>query len=210
MPHDYVPPTSSSACCAGLARADELPDRVGAEAWLLATLHAVTVSGLPDAWIGAGVIRDVIWGQLNGGFEPDAVHDIDVAFFDPSDLSRQRDEAATQRLRSLLDRPWEATNQAAVHTWYHDYFGGQPVPAFRRVHDAVATWPETATCVALAATADGIAVCAPHGLDDLLDGTWRRNPTRVSIDASRARLARHRVAERWPSVTVISPSGSSS
>ncbi|WP_442934369.1 nucleotidyltransferase family protein [Micromonospora sp. CPCC 205546] len=27
---------------------------------------------------------------------------------------------------------------------------------------------------------DQITVCAPHGLDDLLDGVWRRNPTRVS------------------------------
>ncbi|MFG3716003.1 nucleotidyltransferase family protein [Micromonospora sp. NPDC047730] len=50
---------------------------------------------------------------------------------------------------------------------------------------------------------DRIDICAPHGLDDLLEGVWRRNPARVSLDVSRQRLARHRPAERWPDVRVI-------
>jgi hypothetical protein len=133
------------------------------------------------------------------------VHDIDVAFFDTGDLTRERDQAATQHLSELLDRPWEASNQAGVHTWYHDYFGGPPVTPFVRMHDAVATWPETATCVALRLTGHHIEVCAPHQLDDLLDGVWRRNPTRVSIDESQRRLARHAVATRWPTVTIVDP-----
>jgi uncharacterized protein len=201
-----MPPAGLPApCCPNLARVNELLHRIGAETWLLEALDTVAASRLPDAWIGAGVIRDVIWGQLNSGFEPSTVRDIDVAFFDPADLSSDRDRDATQQLCSLLDRPWEATNQAAVHTWYHHYFGGAPVAAFTRIHDAVATWPETATCVSLRITAGGLRVCAPHGLDDLLDGIWRRNPSRVSIDSSRARLARHDVAERWRTITVIAP-----
>jgi hypothetical protein len=92
-----------------------------------------------------------------------------------------------------------------VHTWYHRYFGGPPVRAFSCVHDAVATWPETATCVALRACEHGIEVCAPFELHDLLDGIWQRNPARVSIERSCERLARHRVAQRWPTVTVVPP-----
>jgi hypothetical protein len=192
-------------CCTNLARVDELLERVSAEVWLLDALHAVAASGLPAAWIGAGVICGVVWGQLHGDFDPAAVNDIDVAFFDSTDLSRQHDHAATQRLTELLDRPWEASNQAAVHTWFHHHFGGPPVRASTCVHDEVATWPETATCVVLRPTRHGIDACAPHGLDDLLDGVWQRNTARVSLDISTARLARHRVAQRWPAVTVIPP-----
>lgn len=47
---------------------------------------------------------------------------------------------------------------------------------------------------------DQIVVCASHGLDDLLDGVWRRNPIWISREKSRQRLARHRPAERWPGV----------
>jgi hypothetical protein len=187
------------------ALASDLASHVRSEPWLLRALDALAASGLPDAWIGAGAIRDVVWGQLHDGFDPAAVRDIDVVFFDPADLSRQRDQDAQQALATLADLPWEATNQAAVHTWYHEYFGGPPVPAFTCVHDAVATWPETATCVAIRNAPGGIDICAPHGLTDLLDRIWRRNEIRVSTEISRARLARQRIETRWPDVTVIRP-----
>jgi hypothetical protein len=140
-------PHRCQAVDAGLA--GRLADLVSAEPWLLRALDAVAASGLPEAWIGAGVIRDVIWGRRRDGFDPADVRDIDVAFFDPEDLSGERDQEAQRVLARLDELPWEATNQAAVHTWFHEYFGGSPVPPFGCVHDAVATWPETATCVAI-------------------------------------------------------------
>jgi hypothetical protein len=186
------------------AQAARLAACVRAEPWLLGALEAVAASGLPDAWIGAGAIRDVVWGQRHGGFDPAGVRDVDVAFLDPSDLRGERDQAAQQALARLASLPWEATNQAAVHTWYHEYFGGPPVDPFTCVHDAVATWPETATCVAvrLAPGGDGaLEICAPYGLADLLSMTWRRNPARVSVATSQARLTR--ITARWPDVTVV-------
>jgi hypothetical protein len=52
---------------------------------------------------------------------------------------------------------------------------------------------------------DAIEICAPLGTADLLDGVWRRNPRRVDIQRSLARLARHQPATRWPRVSVIPP-----
>jgi uncharacterized protein len=173
--------------------------------WFARALSAVAVSGLPDAWIGAGAIRDVVWGQLYGEFSPDSVRDVDVAYFDAADLSAERDLKAQKTLAMMADLPWEATNQAGVHTWYHHYFGGPPVEPFSCVHDAIATWPETATCVGVRRGPDAVEVCAPHGLADLLGGVWRVNPVRVTPEISRARLARQRVQARWPGVTVVPP-----
>ncbi|MGH3273226.1 MAG: nucleotidyltransferase family protein [Streptosporangiaceae bacterium] len=190
------------------SEARELAAHVRGEPWLVTALDAVAASCLPDAWIGAGVIRDIVWGRLHDGFDPAVVNDIDVAFFDAGDLRPERDRAAQRLLGELADLPWEATNQAAVHTWYHTYFGGPPIPPFTRVHDAVATWPETATCVAIRVDADalgGLAICAPYGLADLLDKTWRWNQARVPVAISQARLARQRVHQRWPSVTIVPP-----
>jgi uncharacterized protein len=193
--------------CPGLApdAAARLAGMLTSEPWIVRALEAVAASGLPDAWIGAGVIRDVVWGQLYGRFSPDAVRDVDVAYFDPGNLRPERDQAAQDILGELANLPWEATNQAGVHTWYHQYFGGAPVQPLSSVHDAVSTWPETATCVAVRKSADGIEVCAPHGLDDLLGGVWRPNPVRVTAAVSLARLARQRVSARWPDVTVVLP-----
>ena len=193
--------------CPGLDPDDSarLAELLAAEAWMQRALDAVAASGLPDAWIGAGVIRDLVWGGQHGGFDPAVVKDIDVAYFDADDLTMERDMAAQQTLLQLADLPWEATNQAAVHRWYQQYFGGPPVESFASVHDGIATWPETATCVAVRHGPVGMEICAPHGLADLLGGVWRVNPVRVTPAISQARLARQRVRVKWPLVTVVPP-----
>lgn len=188
---------------------DRLPGLIRSCPWLMRVLATVRDAGLPDAWVGAGVLRDLVWGELYGpGFAPGQVRDVDVVFLDPDDLSRRRDEQATARLAQAHPGiPWQARNQAAVHTWYAGKFGGGPVAPLRSIDDAVATWPETATAVAVRLEPSGeIAVCAPLGLADLLDGVWRRNGRRASLEVSLARLARHQPARRWPGVRVIPPS----
>jgi hypothetical protein len=186
----------------------ELINAVRSSPWLMRILGAVRGAPLSDAWVGAGVLRDLVWGERYGpGFRPDRVRDLDVAFFDPADLSRANDDRATEYLARLLPEvPWEAKNQAAVHTWYSRTFGGDPVEPLTSIRDAVSTWPETATAVAVRLTGeDAIEICAPLGLEDLLGGIWRRNPRRISIEQSRARLARHDPYIRWPRVTVVLP-----
>jgi uncharacterized protein len=39
------------------------------------------------------LVRDLVWGAASGGFNPASVADVDVAFFDPDDLSPERDPA---------------------------------------------------------------------------------------------------------------------
>lgn len=199
--------SESEHVCPGFQPGEDarLTELLRDDRWMSTALDAVAASGLPDAWIGAGAIRDLVWGSYHGGFDPAAVRDVDVAYFDPANLTMERDLAAEEALCRLASLPWEATNQAAVHTWYHQYFGGPPVDSFGSVHDAVATWPETATCVAIRRTPARIEVCAPHGLADLLDGVWRVNPVRVTPAISMARLARQRVRARWPRVTILLP-----
>ena len=188
-------------------RTGQLVALVRASGWLMDVLATVRATGPAGSWVGAGVLRDLVWSERFGaGFEPARVRDVDVAFHDPTDLSRERDARATAALRTADPSvPWEATNQAAVHTWYREFFG-DPAEPLASVPDAVGTWPETATSVAVRLTGTGaIAVCAPLGLADLLDGVWRRNPRRISVGRSRDRLARQRPERRWPGVTVLAP-----
>jgi hypothetical protein len=49
----------------------------------------------------------------------EAARDVDLGFFDPDDLSPQRDAEVEAALRERApDLPWEAKNQAAVHLWH--------------------------------------------------------------------------------------------
>jgi uncharacterized protein len=169
-------------------------------------LEAAWASQAPDCWVGAGALRDLVWDQLHAGFSPERVKDVDVAFFDPHDLRPERDQAVEDQLTRLLPgERWDAKNQAAVHLWYERRFG-LAVEPLHSTADGVATWPETATAVAVRLRGDGeLAIIAPCGLSDLLTGVWRRNPRRVTVEESRRRIRAKRVAERWPRVRVIDP-----
>jgi hypothetical protein len=174
---------------------------VRATPWLVRALEAARAVDPPDWLLGAGAVRTAVWDHLHGTATP--VRDVDVAFFDPGDLSPERDAAVEQALRAAApDIPWDARNQAAVHLWYPRVFGYEIEPLISSA-DAVGTWPETATAVALHLDADDrLTVVAPCGLDDLLGLVHRRNPRRVSIAEYERRLRDKRIAERWPRVTI--------
>jgi uncharacterized protein len=183
---------------------DQLDKLIRGSDWFMDVLRAARDCDPPDWWIGAGVIRDLVWDELHGDFDPDKVKDVDLAFFDASDLSRERDAEVEDALHGRLPTvPWEAKNQATVHTWYEHRFGFAVEPLHSSA-EGVATWPETATAVAVRLDSnDDLQVLAPCGLDDLLHGVCRRNPRRVSVEEYRRRLDAKQVATRWPRIVVV-------
>ncbi len=172
---------------------------------LMQMLEAVRDCRLPDWAVGAGIIRSAVWDHLHGYTEPTHVKDVDVVYFDPYDLGAQRDAGIEASLReSLPNVPWEVTNQASVHLWYADHFGGDPVLPLTSVEEGIGTWPEIATCVGIRLEPDGdLQVIAPYGLDDLFSMIVRHNPARVSLAEFRRRLAQKRMQEKWPLVTIL-------
>jgi uncharacterized protein len=172
---------------------------------LMEALHAAREVAAPDWLVSAGAIRDAVWDA--GHDRPPAMpRDVDVGFFDPADLTPQRDRAVEEALCARAPHlPWQAKNQAAVHLWYPRVFGME-VPPFRSSAEAVATFPETASCVGARLLDDGdMLVVAPHGLDDLFACVCRHNPTRVSAAFYERRVAEKDWSSRWPKVRVIAP-----
>jgi uncharacterized protein len=125
-----------------------------------------------EFWIAAGAIRDRLWAAMHGdgisGPHPNA--DVDVVWFSHSAPSRQRDRSWEKRLRRA-DRTtdWSVKNQLRMHR-------RQSKMPFRSLADALAHWPETATCIAVQLSDAGrFRICAPFGVADLLE--LRLRPT---------------------------------
>jgi hypothetical protein len=171
---------------------------------LMEALRAARAVAAPDWLIGAGAIRDVVWDAFHDRPRTAVPRDIDVGFFDPDDLTPERDRAVDDALSSRAPGlPWEAKNQAAVHLWYPRRFGFD-VPAFKSSADAIATFPETATCVGVRLlAADDVLIVAPYGLDDLLGCVCRHNPTRVSAEFYERRVVEKGWRERWPRMRYV-------
>ncbi|MEM7114822.1 MAG: nucleotidyltransferase family protein [Chloroflexota bacterium] len=145
-----------------------------------------------------------MWDHLHGFGVQTAVNDIDVAYFDASDLERQQESIYQAALEA--DMPtvnWEVINQAAVHLWYPQHFGYEVAPLLSS-DDAIATWPETATAVAVRLLSnDQLHIFAPYGLDDLFNLILRRNPRQVTLEQFRQRAISKQIQQKWPRVTII-------
>jgi uncharacterized protein len=175
--------------------------------WLMRALRAAREVDAPEWLISAGAVRTAVWDHLHGHAPPTPPTppaDVDLGFFDPDDLAKEREARVERALRAELpDVPWDAKNQARVHLWYERRFG-HPAAPLSSTADAVATFPETASCVGVRLTAAGeIVVVAPLGLGDLLGLVHRHNPRLATVEEYERRLAAKRIAERWPRVTMV-------
>lgn len=180
-------------CCKRVA------DIVGRDPAALAQLRAVRRLGLPDWCIAAGFVRNRVWDHLHGVVPPRAPADIDVLYFDASDLSRDSEAEHEARLAGLAPRlPWQVRNQARMHVW-------KGLPPHRDTADAMTYWLESVTAVGIRLEADdSLTVIAPLGVDDLLD--LRCRPTaygRGRRDEYEARIATKGWRELWPRVTFV-------
>jgi ribosomal protein S18 acetylase RimI-like enzyme len=167
-------------------------------------LRAARAANPPDWLIGGGVIRDLVWDHLHDPRRPLIPADVDLAFFDPASPGEDREQSVLDAVRAeASDIPWDVKNQAAVHLWYPQVFGVEVEPLASSA-EGVATWPETATTVAVRLLADDtIEVVAPRGLEDLFGMICRRNPCRVTIEEYHRRIQSKPIATRWARVRVL-------
>jgi hypothetical protein len=171
---------------------------IAADAWRMDVLRAVRTLNLPDWAVGAGFVRSRVWDWLSGDARATVPSDIDVLYYDPADLSAERETVLEGQLNAVLPAPWSVTNQARMHLDNGD-------APYASTEDALRHWLETPTCVAVRLTAaDKLEVVAPWGLDDLFAMIVRPTPR----GRERQTLYRRRVEEKqwsktWPRVRVL-------
>lgn len=184
------------------SRMEQLVAIIEADQWLMDLLRLVSGIREQRCYIGAGAVRDVVWDRMSYIEVHDGVKDIDVVYYDER---RTDGELDAELQRGLVQRraevQWDVTNQAGVHLWFKDVFGYNVAP-FACLEEAVASWPEYASAVAVRLENNMFDVIAPHGLDDLLEMRVRRNPIRVTEDQYRRRIDRKKYSERWPNIVV--------
>jgi uncharacterized protein len=183
---------------------DRLISLVAKSRTTMRALEAARDLRLSSWCIGAGVVRNLVWDHLHRFELETSPEDIDLVFYDASNLPQNLElhlEATLAKLEPTF--AWEVVNQATVHHWLKSRFAKEVQP-FQSLEQGVASWPEIATCVGITLAESGkIDVIAPHGLTDLFDMVVRWNPRRVSREVYMERMAQKRFAERWPMVKVL-------
>lgn len=159
---------------------------------MMEVLRAAQSVGLPDWMIGAGFIRNKVWDHLHGYAERTPLADIDLIYFDPSDLDEKREKEYDARLVEIIDAPWSTKNQARMHSVNNN----QP---YSSSEEALAHWIETPTCTAVKLLEDGtLRLIAPHGIEDLVSLVVRPSPLSGDSSIYAERIARKKWEEKWP------------
>lgn len=176
---------------------------IGRHPLLASVLDHFDRVALPDAWLVAGAIAQSVWNARARRPAEYGLKDLDIVYFDASDLSADAEAAHEARLRAVfaaIPLKLDVKNEARVHLWYADVFGNGIEP-YRSTEDAIATFPTTATSVGVRPRGGNLEVCAPFGLDDLLAGIVRPNKRQITRAVYDAKVARWRTL--WPDLTYL-------
>ena len=158
----------------------------------------------PNAYLSAGVVRNLVWSVLHEQ-NYDVIHsEIDVIFFDLRENDQHISHEITRKLsQKFPENTWDVVNQVYVHTWYK-LENGQPILPYSSLYDALATWPETATAIAVRLLDNNeLEIIAPFGLRDLFELKLRWNDRLVSHDVFMQRVRSKRFLQRWSQLQLI-------
>ncbi|WP_419709907.1 nucleotidyltransferase family protein [Pseudomonas sp. NFX224] len=158
--------------------------------------------GLSQCMLTAGCLFQAVWNQ-QAQLPPEwGVKDYDVFYFD-EDLSWEAEDQVIQSALQLfqdLDVNVEIKNQARVHLWYHQRFGGA-YPQLQSSRDGIDRYLIAGTCIGL--DIETGEVYAPNGLSDTELGLLRINPKNSKPQLFEQKARSYQA--RWPWLEIIDP-----
>ena len=150
---------------------------------------------LPDCYVAAGFLRNLVWDSIHSSNTK--LNDIDIVFYDKSDLDNVSAKLISKKLNQKYpDFKWEAKNQAFMHIRNGD-------DPYKGTLDAMSYWPEKETAIGATLSDDGsIYIVSAFGLESLFNGKVSHNKKR-SKDVFLNRVNTKKWLETWPKLHLV-------
>ncbi|MER9682196.1 nucleotidyltransferase family protein [Mesorhizobium sp. M0184] len=179
-------------------------DIVSADPLIAETLSRVRALGLPDWLVVSGALYNSVWNHLTGKPSGYGIRDVDLFYFDESDLSYEAEDTVIRRAAKQfegLTLPVEVRNQARVHLWFEARFRGS-YPRLSSSAEALSYFASKTHAVGVRFGTDGqLALVAPFGLDDIF--SFRVTPNRALDNRQTHEMKGARARENWPEISVV-------
>jgi uncharacterized protein len=170
---------------------------------LMDALHKAKALEIEDDWIVAGAIYNTVWNRLTGRPPLHGIRDIDLFYFDPSDLSYEAEDRVIRKGEAIFGEssvPVEIRNQARVHLWFGQHFGFEIAP-IRNCRDSISRFASVGYCVGVRLGGDyNVEIFAPYGLVDLF--SFRIRPNRFCDNRKTHDNKAARATTLWPELSV--------
>ena len=181
-----------------------LEDIIRRHPLLMGVLDGLRELDLPDHLLVAGAIYNEVWNSLTGRPALTGVNDVDVFYFDRSDIGWDAEDRVIKAVDARfagMPVPVQVRNQARVHVWFEAKFGSPFSPLTSSAEMLGRYASKTHAVGARLLQDDAIAIVAPFGLDDLFSFRMVPNP---ALDN---RVSHTKKGERaktiWPELTIV-------
>lgn len=155
-------------------------------------LFTVSALDLPDCYIAAGFIRNMVWDYLHG-FSCTPLSDVDVIYFSQAVVNEQVILARLSKAHPDIN--WQVKNQAYMHIRNGDQ------PYLNSVH-AMEYWPEIETAIGVRLSRQGeLVFVSPFDLSTIFDGFITHNKKR-SQSIFIKRIEQKQWLKIWPKLEV--------
>ncbi|WP_080844535.1 nucleotidyltransferase family protein [Cytobacillus gottheilii] len=150
---------------------EDIIELIREDPWMMNLLRAVQSLHLPDWWICAGFVRSKIWDTLHTFKERTALPDIDVIYYNPSNIDESEEKELESKLSNLVaEIPWSVKNQARMHVKNN-------MQPYTSSTDGISKFPETVTALGVKLDEkDNLLLTAPWGIEDVLNLKVRPTP----------------------------------
>lgn len=151
---------------------------------------------LPDCYIAAGFVRNLVWDHLHQKQNPTPLNDLDVVYFAPNELDEQAYLKYEAQLNALMpELNWQVRNQANMHLRN----GDEP---YQSTLNAMSCWPEKETAVAARLNEKNQIECiSAFGFESLFEGQITYNPKRTLM-LFQSRVESKNWLITWPQLQV--------
>ncbi|WP_110654795.1 nucleotidyltransferase family protein [Salinicola halimionae] len=176
--------------------AERLCGWIRADAWRMAALRKARSQGLPDWWLAAGFVRNLVWDRLHGYASSTPLNDIDLVYFEPANPHALIDREHEASLNHATHLPWSVKNQARMHH-RHGH------AAYTSIEEALSVWVECETAVGVTLDDDErLRLLAPLGIESLMAGRVTSNPYHGDREVFRRRVSAKGWRHRWPRLEI--------
>jgi len=165
-------------------------------------LKRLPALGLSQCMLTAGCLFQAVWNHQAERPVAWGIKDYDVFYFD-EDVSWEAENDVIQAAGALfhdLDVSIEIKNQARVHLWYGERFGGA-YPQLNSAKEGVDRYLIAGTCIGVDVLTG--EVYAPYGLSDIEEGLLRINPVNLQRHLFEQKARSYQV--RWPWLKILDP-----
>lgn len=196
-PDGYLLRFSMSLCSRKFDFESQLKKWLWADPFRRDALTAAAKLALPDWYIAAGFVRNLVWDKCHGFEVATPLSDIDLVYFDATTTDESRDTMLEAQLKDFFPYNWSVKNQARMHLRNGDM-------PYRSSVDAMSFWPEEETAIGVRLTNSGeLELVAPFGVEMLWNYSITLNRKRPKPLDFKKRVDEKKWLTTWPKLKPI-------